>query len=48
MCAVSAASVVGEAMTAIVIAEAMLDKFGGDALCDVQAALEAYRNRVQA
>ena len=48
MCAVSAASVVGEAMAAMVIAEAMLDKFGGDAMCDVLAAIEAYKGRVQA
>ncbi|MBQ1855133.1 MAG: chorismate synthase, partial [Anaerovibrio sp.] len=46
-CAVSAASVVGEAMTAIVIAEAMLDKFGGDAMVDLLSALDKYRNRVQ-
>ncbi|MBQ5920623.1 MAG: chorismate synthase, partial [Selenomonadaceae bacterium] len=48
VCAVSAASVVGEAMAAMVIAEAMLDKFGGDAMCDVLAAIEAYKGRVQA
>ncbi len=29
-CAVTAASVVGEAMVAIVLAEAVLEKFGGD------------------
>lgn len=46
VCAVSAASVVGEAMTAIVMAEAVLDKFGGDAMCDLQSALAAYRARV--
>ena len=48
VCAVSAASVVGEAMAAMVIAGAMLDKFGGDAMCDVLAAIEAYKGRVQA
>lgn len=48
VCAVSAASVVGEAMAAIVIAGAVLDKFGGDAMCDLLSALEAYRARVQA
>lgn len=47
VCAVSAASVVGEAMAAIVMTEAMLDKFGGDAMVDLLAALEAYRVRVQ-
>lgn len=46
-CAVSAASVVGEAMTAIVITEAMLDKFGGDAMVDLLSGLKSYKNRVQ-
>lgn len=45
-CAVSAASVVGEAMTAIVIAQAVCEKFGGDALVDVKAALAAYNERL--
>lgn len=48
VCAVSAASVVGEAMTAFVIAEAVLDKFGADAMCDLLAAMNAYKARVQA
>ena len=47
VCAVSAASVVGEAMTAIVMAQAVLDKFGGDAMCDLLANMENYRARVQ-
>ena len=34
-CAVEAAAVVGEAMTAFVIAQAMVDKFGADSLDDV-------------
>lgn len=48
VCAVSAASVVGEAMAAIVIAQAVLDKFGGDAMCDLLANLANYKSRVQA
>ena len=47
MCAVSAASVVGEAMAAIVIAEALTDKFGNDAMVDLLAAMQAYKARVQ-
>ena len=47
VCAVSAASVVGEAMTAFVLAEAVADKFGSDAMVDVLAAIEAYKARVQ-
>ena len=45
-CAVSAASVVGEAMTAFVMAEAVCDKFGSDAMDDVKSALEHSRERI--
>lgn len=41
---VSAASVVGEAMTAIVMAQAVLDKFGGDAMCDLLTNMENYKS----
>jgi len=47
VCAVSAASVVGEAMASFVMAEALVEKFGGDAMVDVLAALQAYKVRVQ-
>ena len=46
-CAVSAASVVGEAMTAFVVAQAVCEKFGSDAMVDVQAALAAYKERLR-
>jgi chorismate synthase len=42
VCAVPAAAVVGEAMVAIVLAQALLDKFGGDTVRDVRASVEAY------
>lgn len=45
--AVPAARVVGEAMTAYVMAAAYLEKFGGDSLAEVQAALAAYRQRLE-
>lgn len=45
-CAVPAASVVGEAMTAFVFAEAVCDKFGSDAMTDVKAAVRQYRERI--
>lgn len=45
-CAVSAASVVGEAMTAFVMAQAICDKFGSDAMVDLKAALAAYKARI--
>jgi len=37
-----AAGVVGEAMAALVIADAMLEKFGGDSLRETRANLDAY------
>lgn len=45
-CTVPAGGVVAEAMTAIVLAEACLEKFGGDNIADTQAALSAYRERI--
>lgn len=45
-CAIWAAAVVGEAMAAIVTADAIVDKFGGDALCDTLQSLKNYRERV--
>jgi len=43
---VPAASVVGENVVALVLADAFLAKFGGDHLEDVRAAFEAWRRRV--
>ncbi len=43
---VPAAGVVGEAMLAIVLAGAYRQKFGGDHIADVQAALAAYEERI--
>ena len=42
ICAVPAASVVGEAVVAIEIANAMLDKFGGDSMEEVKRNYEGY------
>ncbi|WP_454118830.1 chorismate synthase [Microbacterium lacticum] len=42
VCAVPAAGVVAEAMVAIVLAEAVLEKFGGDALDETKRNLESY------
>jgi chorismate synthase len=41
-----AAGVVGEAMIALVLADAMLEKFGGDAVDETRANLDAYRLRL--
>ena len=47
-CAVSAAAVVGEAMVALVLADAVLEKFGGDSLNEVLANLLSFRSRTAA
>jgi chorismate synthase len=43
---VPAAGVVGEAMLAIVLASEYREKFGGDHIDDVLAAVEAYKKRI--
>jgi chorismate synthase len=43
---VPAAGVVGEAMVALVLARAYREKFGGDHISDVLAALDAYEERI--
>jgi chorismate synthase len=45
-CTVPAAGVVGEAMVALVLADAYRAKFGGDHIDDVRQALDAYRERI--
>jgi len=42
ICAVPAAGVVGEAMTALVIADAFLEKFGGDSMVEVKRNYTSY------
>ncbi|HEY5529798.1 MAG TPA: chorismate synthase [Thermoleophilia bacterium] len=44
--AVTAARVVGEAMVALVVADAYLDKFGGDHIADFRQAVAAYEKRL--
>jgi chorismate synthase len=46
VCAVSAAAVVGEAMVAIVLAQAALEKFGGDSVEEVAANCTSFRARL--
>lgn len=46
VCAVPAAAVVGEAMVAAVLADAMLEKFGGDSLGEMRSAYESYLDRL--
>jgi chorismate synthase len=44
---VPAAGVIGEAMVAIVLAQAMLEKFGGDSLGETKRNFEAYQEQVK-
>jgi chorismate synthase len=48
VCAVAAASVVGEAMVAIVLADALLEKFGGDSMKELLRHVEGYRAQLAA
>jgi chorismate synthase len=45
ICVVPAAGVIGEAMVLLVLADAVLEKFGGDSLDEVRDNLERYRAR---
>jgi chorismate synthase len=42
VCAVPAAAVIGEAMTALVLADAFLEKFGGDSVGEVRRNFRGY------
>lgn len=46
VCAVPPAAVVAEAMVALVLADALLEKFGGDSVAEVARNLEAYLEAV--
>jgi chorismate synthase len=48
VCAVPAAAVVGEAMVALVLANAVLEKFGGDTLADIDAACRRFATSMHA
>jgi chorismate synthase len=48
VCAVTAAAVVGEAMVALVVADAWLDKFGGDSLAEIRRNYAATTDTVRA
>jgi chorismate synthase len=47
VCTVPAAGVIGEAMVAIVLARAMLEKFGGDSLMETTRNFDAYQATVR-
>ena len=46
VCAVPAAGVVAESMVAIVLAQELQRKFGGDTVADLVDAVEGYRKRL--
>ena len=46
VCTVPAAGVIGEAMVAIVLARAMVEKFGGDSLEETRRAYAAYQDTI--
>ena len=48
VCAVAAAGVVGEAMLAFVLAEAFLEKFGGDSIAEVERNYQGYLRQIEA
>jgi chorismate synthase len=43
---VAAASVVGEAMVAITLADAVLEKFGGDSMGELLRNVQGYRDQL--
>jgi chorismate synthase len=47
VCVVPAAGVIGEAMTALVLAQAFLEKFGGDSLAETRRNFDGYLEQVK-
>lgn len=47
VCSVPAAAVVGESVVALTLADALLEKFGGDSLGDIKQAIQAYDERIK-
>ena len=47
VCAVPASGVVGEAMVALVLAEAVLEKFGGDSVQEVRRNFQSYMENLR-
>ncbi len=47
VCAVPAAGIVAEAMVALVLAEAVLEKFGGDSLGETRRNVDGYRSNLR-
>jgi chorismate synthase len=47
VCAVPAAGIVAEAMVALVVADALLEKFGGDSVEETRRNHDAYRSALR-
>src|SRR5271169_2880568 len=47
VCVVPAAAVIGEAMVALVLAQAFLEKFGGDSLAETRRNFEGYKEQIR-
>jgi len=47
VCVAPAAGVIGEAMVALVLAQALLEKFGGDSLGETRRNFEGYLEQVR-
>jgi chorismate synthase len=47
VCAVPAAAVVGEAMVALVLADALMEKFGGDSVAELERAIAAWTSTIR-
>ena len=47
ICAVPAAGVIGEAMVALVIADAFLEKFGGDSMKEIKRNYNGYLKQIR-
>jgi chorismate synthase len=47
VCVAPAAGVIGEAMVALVLAQAMLEKFGGDSLAETRRNFDGYMQQVR-
>jgi chorismate synthase len=46
VCVVPAAGVIGEAMVALVLADALLEKFGGDSIPEIERNLRSYQGLI--
>ena len=47
VCAVPAAAVVGEAMVALVLADALLEKFGGDSIAELERVMTGWNDALR-